>query len=89
MFWTTNNSGGSTGGLIISVRANRAAPPPNQATVQRRSPCLTRAHSCKPNEMLLLLWRCPAGAGYSLFAGKEVARALAKVAVDEKECTDK
>lgn len=28
------------------------------------------------------------GAGYSLFAGKEVARALAKVAVDEKECTD-
>lgn len=30
-----------------------------------------------------------AGAGYSLFAGKEVARALAKVAVDEKECNDK
>ncbi|PRW57859.1 steroid-binding 3 [Chlorella sorokiniana] len=29
------------------------------------------------------------GAGYSLFAGKEVARALAKVAVDEKECNDK
>ena len=33
--------------------------------------------------------RCTAGAGYSLFAGKEVARALAKVAVDEKECNDK
>ncbi|KAL4433840.1 hypothetical protein ABPG75_000281 [Micractinium tetrahymenae] len=28
------------------------------------------------------------GAGYSLFAGKEVARALAKVAVDEEECTN-
>ncbi|PSC69128.1 steroid-binding 3 [Micractinium conductrix] len=28
------------------------------------------------------------GAGYGLFAGKEIARALAKVAVDEKECTD-
>lgn len=30
-----------------------------------------------------------AGAGYSLFAGKECARALAKVAVDEKECNDR
>jgi hypothetical protein len=41
-----------------------------------------------------LAWFCPAlpfpaGAGYHLFAGKEVARALAKVAVDEKECSDK
>ena len=29
------------------------------------------------------------GAGYSVFAGREVARALAKVAVDEKECNDR
>lgn len=29
------------------------------------------------------------GAGYSLFAGREVARALAKVAVEEQECNDK
>ena len=36
-----------------------------------------------------LLAACPAGAGYHLFAGREVARALAKVAVDEKECSDK
>ncbi|EFN57115.1 hypothetical protein CHLNCDRAFT_34937 [Chlorella variabilis] len=28
------------------------------------------------------------GAGYHLFAGREVARALAKVAVEEEECTD-
>ena len=28
------------------------------------------------------------GAGYHLFAGREVARALAKVAVEEEHCTD-
>ena len=54
------------------------------------SPDLAHLQPCHACVCLVRVCVAPAaGAGYHLFAGREVARALAKVAVEEAECNDK
>ena len=67
------------GSGLVHLALRYAVPPPDCCCAQP-CPALAGFYPALP---------CPAGAGYHLFAGREVARALAKVAVDEEECSDK
>lgn len=71
----------AAGVSVLGLGASSVVLPQQRSSACPVCPC--RRTEAPPQRL------CPAGAGYSLFAGKEVARALAKVAVDEKECTDK
>lgn len=87
-------------GRVFDVTTGRAFYGPGAAPVGLSTAAAAAAVSCRLSTPAPLLALSPSsalfspppslpGAGYQLFAGKECARALAKVAVDEEECNDR